>query len=130
MRTTRAFGPAVSRVAAPVTGLQQGMVAPQDAFVNAGGQLNATSFAFLYSVFSQAKDLLAQVQQAQADIATATSGVTTLQAQVNQILSEEASEPNSLANLQAQITTLQGQTTSLQSQVDTINQRLGAAGIP
>jgi len=92
------------------------MVAPQDAFVNAGGQLNATSFAFLYNVFATAGQLLQQMTQAQADIAAASSGVTTAQ--------------NDIANLQGSVTALQGQVGTLLGDIATINARLAAAGIP
>ena len=114
-----------------VTGIGgQGMVAPQNAFVNGSGQLNPVSFSFLFNVFKTAQSLLAQMAQAQTDLATANTNIAsansgvasnaadiaTLQAQVAQIQSDEASEPGSLANIQAQI--------------NTINARLAAAGIP
>jgi len=96
------FAAPVASAAATGTNAQ-GMISPVNAFVNAQGQPNPVSFAFLFNLFSNAQSLLAQMTQAQADIATATSGVTALQAQVDQIQAGEASEPGTLANLQAQI---------------------------
>ena len=109
MRTTRPAGPVPSRMfavpaAGPATGSNaQGMISPVNAFVNAQGQPNPVSFAFLFNLFSNAQSLLAQMTQAHADIAAATSGVTTLQSQVDAIQAAVSTDTTNLATLQAAV---------------------------
>jgi len=89
----------------------QGMVAPQNAFVNAGGQLNPVSFAFLFNVFNTAQSLLAQMAQAQTDLATANTNIATANSGV-------ATNAADIATLQGQVN---AQITGLQNQINTID---------
>jgi peptidoglycan hydrolase CwlO-like protein len=101
----------------------QGMIAPQNAFVNAGGQLNPVSFAFLYNTFNTANKLLEQMVQAQADIAAATGGITNLQNDI-------ASINGTLGSLQGQINTINGEIGTINGQIASILQRMANFGIP
>ncbi|MCL2430028.1 MAG: hypothetical protein FWD12_12440 [Alphaproteobacteria bacterium] len=108
----------------------QGMVAPQNAFVNAGGQLNPVSFAFLFNVFNTAQNLLAQMTAAQADIATANANIATATSGVTTLQSDVAALQAQVAAIQSTVSTDTTNLATLQTQVDSILSRLAAANIP
>ena len=87
----------------------QGLISPANAFVASDGTLNPQAFRFLFSIFNTANQLLGQVT-------TATQGVMT--------------NTTNIQTNTTDIATLQSTAVSLQSQIDTINNRLAAAGIP
>jgi len=108
----------------------QGMVAPQNAFVNAGGQLNPVSFAFLFNVFKTAQSLLAQMAQAQTDLATANTNIATANSGVATNAADIATLQAQVAAIQSTVSTDTTNLATLQTQVDSILTRLAAANIP
>lgn len=128
--------------AVPPQVIGSGMISPADSFVfPATGQLTGLSFRFLWDVFQAANSERESINTINANIATLQNQMAAASAGIGVLQSQMATANANIATLQGQMATMEGQlaqlqtdlannTNNLQGQINTVNARLAAAGIP